>query len=549
MNLLRGFLVAFSILLIGCSASGEKKDVAKKVKQNGIILSHESGHYASPFSVELKPSKGEGKIIYTLDGSLPLEGSKSTFIYQEPISIKKIHVDSNDLSFIPTTYIPEKPHYETWIAPQKTSIKGNVLRAQLILPDGTKKDVVTKTYFVDGLNLNLPEIYLTIDSAALFDNDTGIYIPGVNYKDGKKFTGNYFKRGKDWEREAQMTYLSKENIVEINQNIGVRVHGMASPKAPLKTIRLCARKKYGKGKLKFNPYESSKISEFKFLLLRTPYSTWNRRLFADQLVQKIVSDLDLEVANSIPVTLYINGEYWGLMDMAERMDDHYFEGHFKVHPDSLCYSDAAKSTVTGKVEFADVYDFAEQNDLSIPKNYTKIENVIDIDNYIDYIVIETFLGNRDWPGNNNERWRASGISDKWRWILIDMDAIMLDKDYRMLEKLMDTTKMENEHRLSSTLFFRKLVQNQEFKSKLLKRYEELMSTTLCPERLLKIFEEYEKIYENDVQRQIDRWSMPQSKEIYEQKNEKMKDFIRERSNYMVQDIEEQLGVKINPVCK
>lgn len=326
---------------------------------------------------------------------------------------------------------------------------------------------------------------------------------------------------------------------------------MASPAAPMKTIKFYAKKKYGKGKFKFSPFpQQPDVKQYKRLLLRTPYSNWNKRFITDQLAQRVVENLNIECPASTPVTLYINGEYWGIHDMAEKVDQHYFKTHFNVDKDSLCYSSSAQNTdMGGKPEFSEVYAFAQNNDLSKKENYDSICEAIDIDNYIDYTVIETYLGNWDWPGNNNERWRATNISDKWRWIIIDMDGTFLKKDFPMLEKLMDTTKMKSNHRLNSTLIFRKLIQNEEFKSKLVKRYEELMSTTLCPERLLKILEEYEEMYENDIQRQIDRWTLPPSLEFYNKKNQGMKEFIRERSKFMILDIQEQLGVTISPICK
>lgn len=533
-------------MFFGCS---KKEREIEKFEQGNIIFSHSSGHYYNEFLLDLKPKNGEGEIYYTLDGTLPEKGRANTLKYASQIEIKSFLVDSNDLSFIPTTVIPDEPNYETWIPPKEGMVKGVVLRAMRLLPNQIKSEVVTRTYIIDKLMPNLPELYLTIDSNSFFDLDTGIYVPGVNYVEGKYYTGNYFQRGKEWERRAHMEYLSLNQKIKIDQDIGVRINGMASPKAPLKTLRLSAKKKYGKGSFKFSPFELTNLNKFKRLMLRTPYSSWNKRLFADQLVQHIVSGMNLEVANSTPVSLYINGEYWGIMDMAERMDEYYFESHFKIYKDSINYSDATHSTAFGvTADFEDVYDFAFSNDLSLNENYQRISKEIDIDNLIDYIVVETYLGNRDWPGNNNERWR-NGTNGKWRWVIVDMDAILWDKNYRVLEKILDTTKMNHPNRFKSTLVFRKLIENKEFKIKLIKRYEELMSTVLCPDRLIEIIEKYESIYKRDIQRQIDRWHLPPSLEVHEQNNERMKDFIRERSKYMVQDIEEQLGVKINPICE
>lgn len=541
------FILVTIIVFVSCSALNDKSE---KTEYEGITFSHDSGHYKDEFKLKLSSSKKQATILYTLDGSLPIKGNKTTFEYKNPIPLKEIKISKQDLSYIPTTTQPEKPNYETWLTPKKTYNKGITVRSQLIFHNGLKNTVVTKTYFVDGLKPKLPEIYLTIDKGALFDNDTGIYVPGINQIEGKKYTGNFFKRGKEWERLAHLEYLSKEQKVKLNQNIGVRVHGMASPAAPMKTIKFYARKKYGEGKFKFSPFkQQTEIKSYKRLLLRTPYSTWNKRIIADQLAQNIVKDLDIECAASRPVSLYINGEYWGIHDMAEKIDQHFFKSHFGVHKDSLSYSTGSKKTnIGGKPEFSEVFYFAKNNDLTVKENYDSISKVIDINNFIDYTIIETYLDNWDWPGNNNERWRAPRVCDKWKWLIIDMDATFMKKDHSMLKKLMDTTDMKTEHRLNSTLIFRKLVENETFKSKLIKRYEELLSSTLCQERLLGIFEEYEELYENDIQRQIDRWTLPQSLEFYENKNEGIKEFIRERTKYIILDVKKYLGANINPIC-
>lgn len=540
-------LCLLPFLLFSCT---ENKKPSKKNKKGGIIFSHESGHYNNEFELELDTKKENAEIIYTLDGSLPQKGKENTFKYESPIKIKKDFVNSSDLSYIPTTTQPEVPNYETWLKPKSNSIKGITLRSQLIFNDGKKGKLVTKTFFVDGLIPNLPEIYLTIKKEALFDNDTGIYVPGKHQIEGKKYSGNFFQRGKQWERKAHLQYLSSNFNVDLNQDIGVRTHGMASPAAPMKTIKFYARKEYGKGKFKFSPFVNQpQIKEYKRLLLRTPYSNWDKRFFNDQLVQHVTRDLDLEIAASIPVSLYINGEYWGIHDMAEKIEQHFFKSHFNANEDSLCYANSMNSNEMGKSRFKDIFNFVKKNDLSIQNNFDSVSSMIDIDNFIDYNIIETYLNNWDWPYNNNEKWRADGISEKWRWILIDMDAAFLNHKFKTIESLMDTTNEKTKAWPFSTLIFRKLIQNEQFKSKFISRYEKLMSTTLCEERLLKIVEDYEKLLEKDIDRQINRWTLPESKKRYEIKTKDIKIFIKKRRQFVIEDIKEQFGVTINPQCK
>lgn len=191
------FIAFISIIIISIASCSASSKEIKHIEYSGIIFSHESGHYSSEFELKLGPAKNKGVIIYTLDGSEPQKGNSSTFEYTAPILIKKRKIENTDISYIPTTTQPEKPNYETWLPPKRTYLKGIIIRSRLILKDGTKNKTVTKTYFVDSLMPNLPEIYLTVNKNSLFDNDTGIYIPGVHQVKGKKYTGNFFKRGKE----------------------------------------------------------------------------------------------------------------------------------------------------------------------------------------------------------------------------------------------------------------------------------------------------------------------------------------------------------------
>lgn len=547
-NYLTIILVVFALFL-GYSTYIEKKE--GKVKKEDIYFSHESGHYNNEFKLKLKTKKKGAKIIFTLDGSIPDIKDKNTFTYNAPIKISEVNIDSNDISFIPTTTQPETPNYETWLPPTVGISKGTPVNSRIIYDNGTMGKVVSKTFFVDDFTPNIPEIFLTIEKNALFDYDTGIYVTGKYAIDGKKYSGNFFQRGKNWERIAYFQYIDKNKNVVLDQKIGIRVHGMASPAAPQKTIKFYARKKYGKSKFKFSPFKNQpEINKYKKLLLRTPYSTWNKRFISDQIVHRIVEDMDIVCAASIPVNLYINGEFWGIHDMAEKIDDRYFKNHFGIPKDNLCYAASIHNTVMGEAfDFKDVWDFAKNNDLSIDSNYKSISNMIDINNYIDFTVIETYLNNKDWPGNNDEKWRTLNPNDKWKWLIIDMDACFINPKYQKLASILDTTKMTKAYEKNKTLIIRKLIENEEFKKLLAARYEELMSSVLCSERLLKIMEEYEAMYENSIDMHIDRWTLPSSKEVYEKKNRDVKFFMQKRTEFMVQEIKEQLGIEIYPNCK
>ncbi|NQY68780.1 MAG: CotH kinase family protein [Flavobacteriales bacterium] len=535
---------------ISCSNEESKNRENKKGENYRIVFSHSSGHYPQEFDLVITCKDVESNIYYSLDGSVPNPQSKSSFKYKEPIRVAKMYLEEHDLTFIPTTILKEKPFYNMWLQPKKDMLKGMVVRAQIFKDGKAVKKEVAKTYFVDELDISLPEIYLTINEDGWYDNDTGIYVLGSHYNPQRKYSGNFFEKGIEWERASNLEYLDKDQKVLLDQKVGVRIHGRCSPESPSKSLRFYSRKKYGKSKMKFNPFGNGGLNSYKRLLLRTPYSTWNKRIFADQLIPEIFKDMDFEYAKSSPVNLYLNGEYWGILDLCEKMDRYFFNDYFDIDKDSLQYATAAYNSNYGESDnFKELYDFVDSNDLTTLDNYHFVSEQMDIDNYIDYVVMENYMANVDWPGNNNERWKGSKKCNKWRWLIVDMDAIMTKKNHMMLKKLMDIDEGSSRSRQESTLLFRKLIANEEFKNKFVRRSEEIMSTVLCPKRLVAIIEKYEALYEGDIKRQVDRWHLPETVELYYERNNKMKSFVKERAKYVIDEIEERFGIRINPVCK
>ena len=119
----------------------------------------------------------------------------------------------------------------------------------------------------------------------------------------------------------------------INQQCGLRTHGNRARKAAAKGMKLYAREEYGKKHFKHRFFETTQIMKFKHLVLK-PFSTlWPYVGVQDYVANRMALQIGLEAPNSRPVVVYLNGEYWGIYFLQEKLDDRYFEEHFDVEPE------------------------------------------------------------------------------------------------------------------------------------------------------------------------------------------------------------------------
>ena len=139
--------------------------------------------------------------------------------------------------------------------------------------------------------------------------------------------------------------------------------------------------------------------------------------------------LDIDVMDSRPCVVYINGEYWGLYNIREKVNEDYLASHYGVDPkkvDILVWNGFA---LAGSNEaYKALIEYVETHDMQNQEYYEYVTSQIDIDNFIDYLIVESYFGNTDL--GNIKFWRDQN-GGKWRWVLYDMDWALFHGDVYM----------------------------------------------------------------------------------------------------------------------
>ena len=497
--------------------------------QTEVFFSQPGGFYNESFALFLSCNDWERQIRYTTNGDTPTANSK---LYEAPLFLDEHLYSTSDIYTLPIA-----PVFEPY---EPDSVRhAIVIRAAAFDDEGHRiTDVVTHTYFIHSLGCDhhgLAVVSVCCDSLSLFDYDTGIFMPGALFDpDYPDWTGNYYEHGIEWERLANVEFYLPHGE-SVNQQCGLRTHGNRARKAYAKGMKLYAREEYGKKRFKGHFFETTQIKSFKHLVLK-PFSTlWPGTGVQDYVANRMALELGLEAANSRPVVVYLNGEYWGIYFLQEKLDDHYLEDHFAIAPEKcniLCGNgfEGQKWVLEEESgdcsQFLQLLDWLEDADLSDSLNYAHVCSIIDIDNYIDYQILETFIANADWPANNMRCWQAG--DNKWHFIFFDGDDALLKEDYDVFGNACYGPNDRWHTGGKSTLLFRRLLENNGFKLKFRERIYDLCASNLLFETVSPYLENIVSTLEPEIPNQVHRFGNPLTYDYWNWGVSLVRDFLQDR---------------------
>ena len=473
-----------------------------------VVFSMHGGFYDEVFSLELYHVSPQNHIRYTINGNRTTAQSP---LYEEALVLDEQLYSKSDIYTI--VNCPEQEFFLPDSVRHCIVIRAAVFDEN----DSCVSRVMTNSYFISALGCythGLPAISLCADSLDLFDYERGIFVPGI-YFDSllPYFTGNYFMKGREWERVSNIEYYELNNS-GINQQVGLRTHGNKARYQGQKGMKIYAREEYGKKRIKHRFFETLPLDNFKHLCLKPYTSAWNGSGCKDYIVSRIAQHVNVESLASRACVLFLNGEYWGVYYVAEKPDERFLEDHLDVNIDSVNIINIWNELECGSSDnFYALRTWMEQADLSDEEQYSYAETQIDIPNFIDYYVLELFSANLDWPANNTRMWQLG--DGKWRWIFYDGDACL---EAQSFDVFANATYDGDEGYPSSrraTLFFRRLLENERFKEQFSSRFNELASTTFSYQNTKPYFEYIKQTLQDEVPNQIERFNIPQHYSTWE----------------------------------
>lgn len=521
-------LVVFSTPSPGSSNAGQ----AVEPLGEQIGYSMPTGFYTHSLELALKYPDPTVSIRYTLDGSDPGPDAPE---YTEAIVINPSSALEVTLAHIPTN--PETlSEFWRWKEPLGPTFTGTVVKARAFKEGVPISRIFAHTYWIHPrgrARYSLPVVSLVINKDDFFGYESGIYVPGKTHDESPSSgwvwgTGNYFNKGIEYERLVNFTYLDTNNTVGVQQELGARISGDGSRALAMKSLRLYARSEYGKSTLDYPFFEALPGVKYKRLLLRNAGQEFARSHFVDALSHQLIGHLDMEFQHYQPAVIFINGEYWGIHNIRERIDKHYLAYRRGVDPDELDIMVNNAEDEGDPDQYYSLINYLGTQPLNTPQAYQHIDSLVDLQNYYSYMAIKIYLGVYDWPGNNIRFWREQRVGSKWRWILFDNDYAMEDPDFNAVLHATATDVEGWPNPPWSTFLLRKLMENDQIRAEFLESFAFHLEHTFNPGRVQEYLYDIAVPLQPEMQEHILRWNFPKSMVQWYDTIEEISHFANER---------------------
>ena len=371
------------------------------------------GFHDQPITVEITSSTEGAEIWYTLDGSNPSIGMG--YLYSVPIEISKttiLRAAAYKLGFSPSNIDTQTYVFVDDVVKQPANPvgfpaewAGNPADYEMDPEVIGETDLFNGTYrksIKDDLK-SLPVMSVVMAPEDLF-GDSGIY----DHPQGE---------GTIWEKTASIElFYPDSQKTDLQIDCGIRIYGGSSrsPNFPKHGFRLCFRKKYGAGKLKFplfvdQPFGADATDEFDEIILRGGFNNswahwhWHQNPRAQYIRDQFVRDSQLAMGWPSPhgmfVHLYLNGLYWGLYNPSERPTESFMASYYDGEPEQFDTQNVNEAK-SGDLQTWNTMMALANGGLGTAEAYGEIQEFLDVDNLIDYMMLNFYVGNDDWDGHN-----------------------------------------------------------------------------------------------------------------------------------------------------
>ncbi|MCD6201128.1 MAG: CotH kinase family protein [Bacteroidales bacterium] len=423
------------------------------------IFTRSGGMYDSPVTTAITCETPGAVIHYTMDGSLPG--------LQSPVFTTPILIDSSGL-----------------------------IRAMAFTGGYLKSHCITQTYLIHE-NVSLPVISITMDPAYFWNEWIGFYVEGKNGLTGWE-TGHgpspksNFNR--NWRRPAHIDFFDENYQPGFSVDGEVKIYGGWTRGAVIKSLSV-----YPEHPIHYPLFKSKPFTEYESFIIRNGGNQWAHTKLHDAVLQSLaVNETDVDLQANRPAVLYINGEFWGVMNIREKINEDYIKTNHNVNQDNVDYIESYRTVKAGdNVHLTKTMSYLANHDLSIPEYYNQFKKMVDVKECLNYFMTGIYSGHGDWIYNNNNNlrtWRPRTPDGRWRWLLYDTDGSFSSVSARGIGDAM-----------SRSTFLRKLLANPEAQHYFINTFSGLLNSSFAPPRVLHMIDSLKKLYEHDMPRHIDKW--------------------------------------------
>ena len=370
-------------------------------------------------------------------------------------------------------------------------------------------EVIDRTYIINESNHNLPVFSIITNYDNLWDWNTGIYVfgPNADLNNYPHFGSNFWE---PWSRWSRMEFFDSDKNKQFETQFDLEIHGGWSRAEPQKSFRIDNKSIY-KGPVEYPliPGKSHITSYNNFNLRNGGQHAWNDRI-QDGIISKVVKETNIDRMGYEPAIVYLNGTYWGLYGIREKIDEHYVEINHGITSEKVDLLNRDSALAGSSQHFMESFRIINNTSVTDSNFLNIFSSRFDLDNYIDYFITQTYIQNMDWMGiawglNNVKLWRPDTTGGVWRYVLYDTDAALGYFGQSIWDNYINAARFPAVSSEHSQIFSRALI-NQEFKCQFTNRYNDLINTIFQPNHFNEVANNIKDRLSNAIPTHINTWA-------------------------------------------
>lgn len=429
-----------------------------------------------------------GEPVFSQQGSV-LYGDKS---FNLILSLPEGSPDGTEIHY--TTNGTEPTISSTKYTKEIPITESTAIRAKLFCNGWLSPVSSVQSYIFHYRYPTIPIISIVTDDKYLNDNKIGIFANNTSHEKSKQV---------DWRRPINFELFDAEGQPsQLNQLCETRVTGAYSREASRKSMAIYSNKRFGNKTLKYEffPDQCPGLTNYKSIVLRNAGNDRDYIYMRDAVAQRSMAEnADIDWQAWRPSVVYINGKYWGMLNIRERANEKNIITHYDGLEDiDLIENGEVKEGTYDNYNAFKVFCNAHGHTLA------EYAELMDWEEYLRITIMNQYFNNLDYPGNNNVLWRPRAEGGKWRWIAKDLDYTMGlyngnagesgGYDHKIIEQWYNPNDW-NLHKganfsitSESTRMFRRMMEDEDFKREFIDRFCIYMGDFLNEKRIREIWD-------------------------------------------------------------
>ncbi len=351
------------------------------------------------------------------------------------------------------------------------------LRLRLYAEGSLPSRVTTRSYILRNKNYYLPVVSVVGDDDFFNSTEIGVFKKGPNGRPGNGQAENC-NWNMNWERPVNFSYIEADGEMVLNQDVNLEMCGGWSRAWLPHSFKLKGSKEMGGNKhLPYTFFTQKPYIRNRTIQIRNGGNENTTRL-KDAALGYILqtSGMDVDVQGYQPIHEFINGKYIGVLNVREPNNKHYVYANYGWDDDEIDqFEIGPDSGYAQKCGTADSFEelIILSESAANSETYEELCRRIDMDEYVNYMAVEFYLGGTDWPQNNVKGF-ALKDNGKYRFVFFDVDFafnsndpfnLFMEKEWYLFNELYPAGQERIYDQIKFVTLFKNLLANDQFRRK------------------------------------------------------------------------------------